>query len=187
MKISADAKAATRRRLLDVARGLLEENGWNGFTTRDIATTAGVANGTMFNYFPTKEALLGALISETVANAAEELAKRRKPTATLEEDLFSFIWRGLRHLLPLRALLPAGIVAMIDDARIPYVDAVERVLARHDARLSAVEKNLIWALYSGVLAFWLKDESPKQEETLALLDRTTRLIAASLQESEEHS
>jgi AcrR family transcriptional regulator len=183
MKVSAETKIATRRRLLDVARELLEERGWEGLTTRDIAASAGVANGTMFNYFPTKEALLGALISETVAAAAEELARRRKSCATLEEDLLTFIWRGVRRLTPLRGVLPAAIATTLDDAREPYLDAAERLLAQHRASLSVVEKNLLWLLYSGVLTFWLKDESPKQEETLALIDRTTRLFAATMEKA----
>ena len=36
-------------------------------TTGDIADAAGIATGTLFNYFPTKEALLASLAAEAVA------------------------------------------------------------------------------------------------------------------------
>ena len=40
--------------------------------------------------------------------------------------------------------------------------------------------HLYWTLYLGVLAFWAQDESPNQEDTLVLLDQSTRLYVASL-------
>ena len=35
---------------------------------------------------------------------------------------------------------------------------------------------LYWTLYTGVLAFWAKDTSPKQEDTLALLDESMTMF-----------
>ncbi|MBV6822890.1 TetR/AcrR family transcriptional regulator [Pseudomonas sp. PD9R] len=37
-------------------------NGWTGLTTRDVALEAGVAIGTLYDYFPSKEALLSGYI-----------------------------------------------------------------------------------------------------------------------------
>ena len=36
---------------------------------------------------------------------------------------------------------------------------------------------LYWTLYTGVLAFWASDASPKQEDTLALLDESMTMFA----------
>ena len=41
---------------------------------------------------------------------------------------------------------------------------------------SAVGVQLYWTLYTGVLAFWANDNSPKQEDTLALLDQSLRMF-----------
>ena len=46
--------------------------------------------------------------------------------------------------------------------------------------LSATLRHLYWSLYSGVVTFWVTDPSPKQEETLALLDQSIALFVASL-------
>jgi hypothetical protein len=35
---------------------------------------------------------------------------------------------------------------------------------------------LYWTLYTGVLAFWSKDASPRQEDTLALLDQSLAMF-----------
>jgi hypothetical protein len=41
---------------------------------------------------------------------------------------------------------------------------------------------LYWTLYFGVLAYWATDVSPKQEDTMALLDQSLKLFVASLGE-----
>ena len=38
-----------------------------------------------------------------------------------------------------------------------------------------VQLNILWSLYVGVLGFWSTDKSPKQEDTLALLDQSVRM------------
>jgi hypothetical protein len=38
-----------------------------------------------------------------------------------------------------------------------------------------VQLNILWLLYVGVLGFWSNDNSPKQEDTLALLDQSVRM------------
>jgi hypothetical protein len=47
-----------------------------------------------------------------------------------------------------------------------------------------VELNLYWTLYTGVLAFWASDSSPKQEDTLAILDHYLRAFVGSLHRAE---
>ena len=37
--------------------------------------------------------------------------------------------------------------------------------------------HLYWTLYLGVLAFWSRDESENQEDTLLVLDRSMHLFA----------
>jgi AcrR family transcriptional regulator len=48
--------------LLDVALALFAEHGYDGTSTRQIATAAGVTEGLIFKYFPTKRDLLRAVI-----------------------------------------------------------------------------------------------------------------------------
>ena len=68
MRVTAETKAATRQRILDAARQLFATGGFDTSTTcGDIADAAGIATGTLFNYFPTKEALLASLAAEAIA------------------------------------------------------------------------------------------------------------------------
>ncbi|MBN3871763.1 MAG: TetR/AcrR family transcriptional regulator [Nostoc sp.] len=55
---SPPSEAQTRTRILEAAQRLFASKGFDGTTTRDLAQTAGVAEGTLFRYFPNKKAIL---------------------------------------------------------------------------------------------------------------------------------
>lgn len=52
------SEAQTRTRILEAAQRLFASKGFDGTTTRDLAQTAGIAEGTIFRYFPNKKAIL---------------------------------------------------------------------------------------------------------------------------------
>lgn len=49
---------ATRTRIIKAAQRLFARQGFDGTTTRDLATAAGVAEGTLFRHFSNKKAIL---------------------------------------------------------------------------------------------------------------------------------
>lgn len=191
MRITAEAKTATRQRILTAAAELFQKQGWNRATTREIAQAAGIANGTLFNYFQSKEAVAAALIEQALAGAYEESARRRTGRESLEEDLFSLIWTGLKKLRPYRNFLAPAAEAIFSPLAQPardgasaglrtsHLEAAEKILAEHGVPrpLPAVVLQLYWTLYLGVFAFWAADGSPHQEDSLALLDRSLKLFA----------
>jgi len=68
--------------LISTAASLFAANGFNGTTTKAIAKAAGVSEALLFKHFPTKRALYGAILAETVTvhellDAVEEAAKKR--------------------------------------------------------------------------------------------------------------
>ena len=77
MRVTAETKAATRQRILEAARQLFATGGFDTSTTRDIADAAGIATGTLFNYFPTKEALLASLAAEAIAGVDRDFEETR--------------------------------------------------------------------------------------------------------------
>jgi len=48
----------TRDRILKAALRLFAKSGYDGTTTRDLAESAGIAEGTLFRHFPNKKAIL---------------------------------------------------------------------------------------------------------------------------------
>ena len=96
MRVTAQAKAATRERIIDTARQLFASKGFAASTTRDIADAAGIASGTLFNYFATKEDILACLAAEAVAGANLEFEQRAKGEGSFEEELFAFVSAGMK-------------------------------------------------------------------------------------------
>ena len=195
MRVTLRTKVATRQRILEVAAKLFAKKGWENATTRNIATAAGIAAGTLFNYFPSKESIACSLISEVLTDAREEFTRQRRETESLEENLFLFIWTGLRFLRPLRNFLDPALETLLsplarfspdhagDSIRIEHLENVEQLIMGHGITgpLPPVTMQLYWTLYLGVLAYWAADASPNQEDTLALLDQSLTLFVASLQ------
>ena len=199
MRITAEAKAETRDRIIAAATKLFMTDGWENTTTRAIAAASGIAAGTLFNYFESKEAIVAALMSESLEQAQEEVRKRRGRGESLEEELFSLIWGELRSLKRLRKFLPAAAETIFsparhllagtpgDSLRVNHLKAVAEIVAAHGVLgpLPALTMQLYWTLYLGVFAYWVGDESPKQEDTLALLDHALKLFVASLNQPEK--
>ena len=60
----AEAAPTTRDRLLQAARELFTAEGFHGTTTPLISSRAGVAEGTIYRHFPSKQALLNAVFQD---------------------------------------------------------------------------------------------------------------------------
>ena len=73
-RISAQQKDQVRSRLLENAAKTFAEKGLEGASIDDIATGAGFAKGTIYNYFKSKEALFGAVLTEACRESVESIA-----------------------------------------------------------------------------------------------------------------
>lgn len=198
MRITIATKSATRQRILEAAERLFLADGWENTTTRGIATAAGIATGTLFNYFPTKEAIASSLIAGVIERAGEDSGERTEESS-LEADLFSLIWSGLRRLRDYRRFLGSAIDTVFsplarptpespgEALRLEHLERVDSMITAHGypGPRHPVTIQLYWTLYLGIFAFWAADDSPGQEDTLALLDRSLKLFVASLSMGQE--
>ena len=196
MRVTAEKKEETRRRIVECARKLFSDKGFEHTTTRDIAEAAGTAAGTMFNYFPTKEALAMTIVDDALDEARTEFEGRLRGDETLDEALFAHVAIGLRHLAPHRnyvgevletALSPFAREAVCEQAaqlRVSHLETVRELIASSGLPTtqapSVMTMHLYWTLYLGVLSFWAADESPNREDTLVVLDQSMRLFVGSL-------
>jgi AcrR family transcriptional regulator len=193
MRVTQEQREETQRRIVATARKLFSKKGFDATTTREVAVSSGIASGTFFNYFETKEALVLTLVGDALADACDAFLKERRPQATLEEELFAFIAAALRHLRPHRPYLgaaienllvaprPSDLAAPRHSIRSRQVEAMGEIFHRHGhTRTDAVALHLCWTLYLAVLSFFVADESPGQEDTLALADRTAGVLITSV-------
>ena len=62
-KLSDDAVERRKGRIEDAAKQLFIRQGFHATSMRNIAARAGTSLGNLYNYYPTKEAILGSIIS----------------------------------------------------------------------------------------------------------------------------
>jgi AcrR family transcriptional regulator len=87
----------TVARILDAAAHIFHEQGYSGATTNDIADEAGVSIGSLYQYFPNKDALLLALAHQHIESAAAGLTDLLGQRGT-EHD-YALIVREVVHFL----------------------------------------------------------------------------------------
>jgi AcrR family transcriptional regulator len=71
---STPAQRRRRELILDTAISLVEERGPDRFQVRDVVERSGVALGTIYRYFPSKDSLLAAALDRATSDLRERLA-----------------------------------------------------------------------------------------------------------------
>jgi len=95
-------KRETYARILDVGRELFQSQGFEETAVEQIAAQANISRATFFNYFSTKEALLGAIADEELdwlqhriagelSTEPSAVARIRQAVRWLVEDTWSFL------------------------------------------------------------------------------------------------
>lgn len=82
--------------IIEASARILEEQGHGGFTTNAVAELAGASIGTLYQYFPDKDALLGALIARETSRLVEEV-EAASMVATGRGALDGVIEAAVRH------------------------------------------------------------------------------------------
>ncbi|NKF49661.1 TetR/AcrR family transcriptional regulator [Shewanella sp. WXL01] len=79
-------KLDKRQAVLDAALTLFVENGFHGTSTASIAKHAGVATGTLFHHFATKDAILTELFVTIKTRFASEITSKAALNGDFEHD-----------------------------------------------------------------------------------------------------
>lgn len=87
-----------RRRIIDTAMELAAEGGYEAVQMREVAARADVALGTLYRYFPSKEQLLVAAMSEQVTSMRQRLADRQPEGETPAQRVMDDLRRANRAL-----------------------------------------------------------------------------------------
>jgi AcrR family transcriptional regulator len=187
----AKNKAAIRKRIVTAALNLFQAKGFEATTTREIARKADVAEGTVFNYFKTKEDIALSFFEQEVDHAfAIVRGNPRLRKAPLEEKLFALVQSQLEFLAPYERFIGAAFVEALKPAsplgpfshraqelRHRYIGFVQELIEeslpkRRPSPLTWMAPQAFWIYYLGALLYWLHDASPGKQSTLAFLDRS---------------
>src|SRR6266403_1397075 len=197
----AQNKAAMRKRIVTAALSLLQTKGFDATTTRAIARKAAIAEGTVFNYFKTKEDIALHFFEQEVDQAIAAVRENpRLRKAPLEEKLFTLVHSQLEFLAPherfigaafIHALKPASQLGIFShraqELRHRYVGFVQELFKeslpkQQHSPLSWVAPEAFWIFYLGALLYWLHDASPGKQHTLAFLDRSLSIGVSMLKQ-----
>ena len=195
----AQNKQAIRSRIVKAALNLFQTKGFDATTTRAIARKAGIAEGTVFNYFRTKEDIALYFFEQEVGHAVAAVRDNsRLRKASLEEKLFALVESQLEYLAPyerfigaalLHALKPSSPLGPFShramELRHRYLGFVEELIEESIPKhkqdpLAFLAPEVFWIYYLGTLLYWLYDSSEDKQNTLAFLDRSLAIGVALL-------
>jgi AcrR family transcriptional regulator len=187
-------KENTRREILEAALKLFSTKGFYNTTTKEISTRAGIAEGTLFNYFKTKEDLALYFFEQEMGGLTQWYSQQKRlRKADLSEKLFAIVHRHLERISPyeefigavyLRALQPVSKLNPLSldsqQLNLRYLQFIRTVLVEAEENGEIPEVGdlggYVFAIFHvAIISYWLNDASPGKQNTLALLDRTLRV------------
>lgn len=120
--------AATVDAILDAAARILGSEGLAGLNTNAVARVAGVSVGTLYQYFPGKEAILSELLRRKRQRVLTDIraALEGMEAAREEETIARLVKAAIRNQAPTPKLLQAFDYA---DAALPLHDETRRINA----------------------------------------------------------
>jgi AcrR family transcriptional regulator len=138
------SQADRRRRVIGSAVELASEGGYDLVQMRDVAARAGVALGTIYRYFESKDQLLAAALAEWTAELERGLEARPAAGSTPEERVVDVIRRASRPIERNQRLSSALVTAVAgpDQGTHTYQAEIHEILMRIlDEALLDVEKD----------------------------------------------
>jgi AcrR family transcriptional regulator len=125
---SADRVAARRESILDAAAAVFARRGYHGATIGAVARECGVADGTIYNYFTDKRALVVGLLERLAAAESTKLQLGKRSGADFADLLRAYVEQRIEVLWQSRDLLRAVLPEILCDPALRR-DYHERVLA----------------------------------------------------------
>lgn len=198
MKINQKQKAQNRKAIIRAAVDLVSEKGYRATTMRGIAKAAEMGEATIYNYFPTKEAIVFAYYEDHMADCIEALKRVDSfNTFSLQEQLQALFSTSLDLYLAdreyvshtFRRILLSGSRewSRVKPIRAAFLAAVNDMLAAA-AEVGEIPDQVFQELmgqffmdaYIAAVLYWLADTSEGFTDTTVLMDRGLDLACALL-------
>ncbi|NOX33153.1 MAG: TetR/AcrR family transcriptional regulator [Deltaproteobacteria bacterium] len=198
MKISKEQKQKNRNKIIMSAVELVTSKGLKAATMREIARQAGLGDATVYNYFPTKEAIVCGYYEDKFDQVTLQLKQVKDFNEyTFQEQLQAFFEAKFELLLPDREFLEKTFkttffalsqhysrirpikekfMAIVEDIFEAAIDAGEIP----DQVFRQLTIQFFWDYYIGIVIYWLKDDSDRFEDTRILIDKSIDLACTSI-------
>jgi AcrR family transcriptional regulator len=186
----AENKERTRKEILRAALELFSKKGFDRTTAKQISDKAKIAEGTLYNYFKTKEDVAQFFFEQELAALIEWYRKNEAlHSKPLQEKFFAIIYQHLEKMSPyqdfigavyLRSFQPASKLSPVrletQERNLRYLCFIKEVIRDSEeegliAKLGDVAAYAFGLFHFAIITCWLQDSSRGKERTLALLDR----------------
>ncbi|KOF14227.1 TetR family transcriptional regulator [Ensifer adhaerens] len=141
-KIDPEKHAARRQVILDAAIACFSRKGFHGTSTAEICAEAGMSPGNLFHYFPTKHAIIAAIVEEERQETAEFFRELHEAP-----DLFAALLGFMDVVLRLAADPVYSSLALEIAAEAMRDERIGELVAANDAELRAALFALIKAAH----------------------------------------
>ncbi|RIJ34268.1 TetR/AcrR family transcriptional regulator [Pontibacter oryzae] len=181
-----------RDRIISAALQLFCENGFQHTSTAAISKKAGVATGTLFLYFKSKDELINALYLETKAALSKHMQEGLEQAATVHDKLFH-IWLksvGWSEANPYHFRFfnmfsnSAFISALTKDEAASLFQFTEELVknAVAEGSIAPIETGLFVSLFGGQLNATINylAQSPQPENRQQIVEKAFRLFWKSM-------
>jgi AcrR family transcriptional regulator len=166
-RLNREMREASRRRILKAALRLFAAHGYAGTSIRMIAESAGISVGLLYNYFPSKADLLGALFEESMRDvqasfASAEAAAPPERIDRLVRSSFEILdanrdfWR-MSYGVRMQPAVVTGLGKRLREWTTTIQSTLARYLKEAGSRRPEVDAALLFALIDGASQHYVLD------------------------------
>lgn len=176
--------------VLDACTVVLAREGYNGTTTSNIAGEAGVAIGSLYEYFPNKESIFSAYLESRIGTIMDFLVKRAPTDGVYSSenamrDLLSIAVKATQRNQELLRVLVSEVPGIFDFSQISDLESKWAAVAKSLAGASALELDeeevelKTYILTNALYGFFIRSVfSPTERDPEEVTDELLKLIVA---------
>jgi len=183
-------REVSRAKIVETALELFAQHGYEATSVRMIAQAAGIAQGLLYNYFASKEALLATVVQQSMADVRESFVRAEDATDPLRRierlirAAFAIVQRKRTFWKLIYAVRTQGaVVASLGDLLIAASSEIRTTIERYCRTAGLpqpeIEAAILFALIDGVAQHYVLDPEnyPLDTVTEAVVARYNTLLA----------
>jgi len=182
-------REVSRAKIAETALELFAQHGYEATSVRMIAQAAGIAQGLLYNYFASKEALLATVVQQSMADVRESFVRAEDATDPLRQierlirAAFATVQRKRTFWKLIYAVRMQGaVVASLGDVLVAASSEIRTTIERYCRTAGLpqpeIEAAILFALIDGVAQHYVLDPAnyPLSAVTEALVARYNTLL-----------